>query len=55
MDDISDSKFSRLYSLLNAAMKIPKLGSMHDMMPLVSIRLGLERVDLSKAEIFGAM
>jgi len=46
MGEISDSKLSRLYSILNATMKIPKLGSMHDVMPLV-----LERVGLSKAEI----
>lgn len=29
------------------------LGSMHAMMPLISLRLGIDRVDGAKAEIFG--
>lgn len=44
---------SRNPLVLCAVLTILMLGSMHDMMPLISLRLGLERVDGAKAEIFG--
>jgi hypothetical protein len=30
------------------------IGSMHDMMPLISLRLGLDRVDGAMAQIFNS-
>jgi hypothetical protein len=44
------AKFSLVPS---SGLTIPILGSVHDMMPLISLRLGVERVDGAKAEILG--